>query len=521
VKIVLLENTYNELKLDKMNKNYSNDLEMMNFDNNIKTTKQDKQSDAYINNVVLNNTPLATNYWQQCLDIIRDNIEEQAFNTWFLPLKAKSFEDNKLIIQIPSQWYQEWIEENYYNLLQVTVKRVLGENAKLYYETIVVDNTKLETDNIKLETAKIQSSALKYPPTVSNPSQTTKQNMGQNNLNPRYAFESFVVGNSNQLALSAAKAVATETSNVRFNPYFIYGGSGLGKTHLAQAIGNYVLRNNPSKRLLYVSSEQFTIDFVEQAISNDNKKKADFNNIYRNVDILIVDDIQFLSGKKETQNKFFHIFNTLHLEGKQIILTADRSPKDIKDIDDRLLSRFIAGLNVEIRQPDLRLRKEIIKKKSSDEGIILSEEIIAYIAKNVTKSVREIEGTLIKLIAMTIFDNKPLTLELVTEVVTGLASEQKPLTVADIKAKVGSFYGIQIEAMESKSRKYEIALARQMAMYFSRKLTDEPLKTIGQSFGGRDHSTVLHSCQVIENYLATNKKVKIEYETLEAIFNDR
>ena len=483
---------------------------MISIDNKLEKTKTNNVKINATNNIV----EIATNYWKQCLEIIKDNVEEQAFNTWFLPIKAKSFENNSLILQIPSQWYQEWIEENYYNLLNMTVQRVLGKNAKLFYETIIIDN-------IKVEPAKIQSSALKYPPTVNTTVSNQVQQNAQNNLNQRYAFENFVVGDSNRLAFSAAKSVANETNNIRFNPFFIYGSSGLGKTHLAQAIGNYVLRNNPSKRLLYVSSEQFVMDFVEQAISNDNKKKADFNNIYRNVDILIVDDIQFLSGKKETQNKFFHIFNTLHLEGKQIILTADRSPKDIKDIDDRLLSRFIAGLNVEIRQPDLRLRKEIIKKKSSDEGITLSEEIIEYVAKNVTKSVREIEGTLIKLIAMTIFDNKPLTLELVTEVVTGLASEQKPLTVEDIKAKVGLFYGIQIEAMESKSRKYEIALSRQMAMYFSRKLTDEPLKTIGQSFGGRDHSTVLHSCKSIENYLATDKKVRTDCETLEAFFNER
>ena len=453
-------------------------------------------------------------YWQQCLDIIKDNVDLQVLNTWFLPIKAKSFEDNKLTLQIPSQWYQEWIEEHYYQLLNMTIKRVLGEDAKLFYETIVIDNTEVEPAKINFP-AKINSPAFKYPPASG---QIIKHHTA---LNPRYAFESFVVGDSNQLATSAAKSVANEPEGTRFNPFFIYGGSGLGKTHLAQAIGNYVLRNNPSKKLLYVSSEQFTMDFVDQATSNDNKKKSDFNHIYRNVDLLIVDDIQFLSGKLGTQDKFFHIFNSLYLEGKQIVLTADRAPKDITDIDFRLISRFIAGLNVEIRQPDLNLRKEIIRRKSSDEGIILSEEIVEYIAKNVTRNIREIEGTLIKLIAMATFDSKPLTLELVNEVVSGLASDPKPLTIEEIKDKVGLHYNIRVELMESKSRKHKIAFARQMAMYFSRKLTTASLKSIGESFGGRDHSTVLHSCQAIENYLDTDKKIKAEYEILESIFTIR
>jgi chromosomal replication initiator protein len=360
---------------------------------------------------------------------------------------------------------------------------------------------------------------LKYPPIEIN--QTNQLNIQQSNLNQKYVFETFVVGNSNRQAISAAQAISTELNSVRFNPFFIYGGSGFGKTHLAQAIGNCVLRNHPSKRLLYVSSEQFMIDFLEQVNSNDFKKKADFNQAYRNVDLLIVDDIQFLSGKSGTQDKFFHIFNSLYLSGKQIILTADKAPKDIKDIDDRLISRFISGLNIEIGQPDLKLRKDIIRRKSSAEGTILSEEIVEYIAKNVTKSVREIEGILIKLILMTSLDYKPLTLEMVQEVVFGLASEAKPLTVEEIKAKVASYYNVGIELMESKSRKHNIALARQMAMYFSRKLTNASLKAIAKCFGGRNHATVLHSYQVIENYIATDKQVKSEYDALESFFNDR
>ena len=494
-------------RIKKLEKDFSTYFEMIKTkENNNQINDANENASQAANHANEN----ADACWQQCLDIIKDNVDLQVYNTWFLPIKAKSWENDKLTIQIPSQWYQEWIEEHYYKLLNITIKRVLGESAKLFYEIIVIDN-------VEVEPAKINSPAFKYPPVSS---QIDKQHTNQV-LNPRYAFESYVVGDSNQLAVSAAKSVANESDGTRFNPFFIYGGSGLGKTHLAQAIGNYILRNNPAKRLLYVSSEKFTMDFVEQATSNDNKKKANFNHIYRNVDFLIVEDIQFLSGKASTQDKFFHIFNSLYLEGKQIVLTADRPPKDIKDIDNRLISRFIAGLNVEIRQPDLHLRKEIIKRKSSDEGIILSEEIIEYIAKNVTKSVREIEGTLIKIIAMTTFDHKTLNLELVQEIVTGLASEPKPLTVEEIKEKISLHYNIRVEVMISKSRKHEIALARQMAMYFSRKLTNNSLKSIGDSFGGRDHATVLHSCQAIENYLDTDKKIKAEFELLESILTYR
>jgi len=266
------------------------------------------------------------------------------------------------------------------------------------------------------------------------------------------------------------------------------------------------------------------MDYVDQSTTNDNKKKEQFNNTYRSVDVLIVDDIQFLpgkSGKPGTQEKFFNIFNQLLLSGKQIVLTSDKPTKDLKDIDNRLASRFVAGLNVEIRPPDLDLRKDIIRFKSKIENINLSDDIINYIAKCVTKSVRELEGTLIKIVAETLLGNRPLSLDLVKEIITGLASTPSPITMNEIIDKVCIQYNIKPELLETKTRKKEISLARQMSMYLIRKHTQLSLQTIGSRFGGRDHTTVIHSCVSIENYLATDSKVQEEFEILENIIKNR
>lgn len=461
--------------------------------------------------------------WNDCLKIIKDNIGDQAFNTWFVPIKAKSWDDNEksLTIQMPSQFFQEWIEEHYYNLLQNTIRKVFNEpDAQLFYDTVVVKDV-ADSGEIK-----IHSLGLKYPPQrppvqIKAPNKSSKVDYigrNYNNLLQRYAFESFVVGKSNQLAVSASKAVSDEPGGTRFNPFFIYGSSGLGKTHLAQAIGNHIAQHFPEKRILYTSSEQFTIDFVS---ATQNRKNSEFIKLYRDVDVLIIDDIQFLSGKEKTQEKLFYTHDALYHSGKQIILTADKAPRDIQDINERLVSRFMAGLTVEIKQPDYNLRADIVRRKSKSEGIDLSEEVVDIIAKNVTKSIRELEGCVIKLTAIKTLDRKPITPELAKEIILGLASEPKPITVDEIKEKVGTYYNIKPEVMISKSRKQNIAMARQMAIYISRKYTNLSLKEIGTEFGGRDHSTVLHSCRAIQDYIDTDKKVQEEFENLEMIFANR
>jgi chromosomal replication initiator protein len=453
----------------------------------------------------------AQTYWQQCLLIIKDNIDSQAYNTWFKPIIALSFTNNKLIIQLPSEWFREWLDTHYYNLMNTTIKRIIGNEAELIYDVVIVDSN-----------ANLPATIL-YPsqnqPNVGNV-ELHPNKISQSRLNPSYTFDNFIIGNSNITATNATKAVAKELDNTRFNPLVIYGGSGLGKTHLAHAIGNNVQQNYPNKKVIYVSSDTFTNEFVAQVTKRDRKLVNDFNDTYRNIDVLIVDDIQFFAGKKETQDKFFHIFNSLLLEGKQIILTSDKPSADLKAIDNRLSSRFIAGLNVGIKIPDYNHRKDIITYKSRSEGMILSDEIVDYIAKNVTTNIREIQGTLVNISFRTSIGKKTLTLDLVKEVITKLTTEQKPITYEEIVEKVCMQYNLKVELLESKTRKREIVIARQIAMYLARKYTTLSLKTIGERFS-KDHSTAIHSCTTIENYLSIDKKIKEEINILEAIIKNR
>jgi chromosomal replication initiator protein len=453
----------------------------------------------------------ALEHWENCLRLLRDNVSTQVYNTWFSPISALKWQDNVLTVLVPSQFFFEWIEEHYYDLLQKTITHVLGEKARLQYEIIVDQNKD------SLEERTIVVPAFQHPPTNAQPSLTfkTEENTEKqipNFLNPRYSFDNFIIGDSNQLAVSAAKAVAGNPGGTSFNPIFIYGGTGLGKTHLVQAIGNYIVKNSPSKKVLNSNAERFTIEFVE-AIQNN--KVNEFISFYRSIDVLILDDIHVFAGKEKTQDNFFHTFNALHQAGKQIILTSDVPPKELKGVDDRLISRFQWGLNVDIQKPDLEMRMAILKQKSQNEGIHLDNELIEYFAANFKNSVRELEGALINLIAKHTLDKRELDLDLAKEVVKNLNSlTRKEFNINDIKEIVAEHYNIDIEKIESKSRKHEIALARQMSMYLAKRFTNLSLKAIGSHFGGRDHSTVLHSCTAIDNYLSTDKFVRADFEKL-------
>jgi chromosomal replication initiator protein len=457
--------------------------------------------------------PVAVGLWERCLDIIRDNVTPQVFKTWFEKILALKWEQNQFVIQVPSQFFYEWIEEHFYDLLQKTIVQVLGPEARLQYQ-VVVENTDEEADRrtIRLPAkpsaaAAQQQSALPFVQSAPLP-----QNF-PSFLNPNYVFENFIRGESNQLAAAAALAVSEKPGRTKYNPLVMYGNTGLGKTHLVQAIGNRAQQLHRGLRVLYTNSERFTMEYINAV---QNGKVNEFTNFYRSVDILIVDDIQFFSGKEKTQDSFFHTFNALHQAGKQIILTSDKPPKEIRGVDERLISRFQWGLTADVQAPDFEMRMAILQRKAADEGVELAGEIVEYIARHVTSSVRELEGTLISLLAKVSLDSRELTLDLAKEVVRGIATEVAPkeITVKSILTRVSEYYDIAENLITSKTRKQEIVLARQTAMYLTKELTQLSLKSIGGHFGGRDHTTVIHSCQMIHNYLETDPKVQTAIATL-------
>ncbi len=446
--------------------------------------------------------------WNECLAIIRDNVNPLSFKTWFEPIVPLKVEGKQLTIQVPSQFFYEWLEEHYYSLIKKTLTKVLGEGAKLVYSVVMENSSADSKTTINLPPAPKPTSKPSYPIQV----KTTYEQPFESNLNPRYTFDNFVKGDCNQLARAAALAVANNPGGTSFNPLVIYGGVGLGKTHLIQAIGNYVLANKKSLRVYYVSSEKFTIDFVE-AIQKD--RVSDFSNFYRSIDVLIVDDIQFFAGKEKTQDNFFHTFNALHQARKQIVLSCDRPPKELKGLDDRLISRFQWGLIADIQPPDLETRIAILKKKAEDSGVELPQEVIEYIAVHITSNIRELEGCLISLLAKSSLENRKIDIELAKEVVKTIVKDTSvKVSIEEIQRIVSEHFGIPPDMLKAKTRKQEVVLARQIAMYLCKELTDSSLKTIGLHFGGRDHSTVIHACQSVEEDMKKSEKLRNLVESL-------
>ncbi len=496
--------------------NLGKHIDTFNLFPSLSDKKLQQKRKQILDNTELQNDPKAIELWEQCLQLIRDNIGDQMFKTWFAPTKALRWEKEILTISVPSQFFCEWIEEHYFALLRKVVCQILGEKAKLQYQ-VVVDKGKHS-----LEDRAIKLPALRTPPVPSagqaalpfiNAPQLPQQYPTY--LNSRYIFDNFIRGDCNQLAVSAALAVAEQPGKTRYNPLCIYGSTGLGKTHLAQAIANHAVQNNRNQRVFYTNSERFTIEYVS-AIQNN--KVNDFTNFYRSIDVLIVDDIQFFSGKEKTQDNFFHTFNALYQAGKQIILTSDRSPKDLIGVDDRLLSRFQWGLTVDIQPPDYETRLAIIQRKSADEGFEVPSDVAEYLARHIQSSVREIEGALISLLAKVSLDNREMTLQLAKEVARDNSgssnSNTRQITIDDIKKETATYFKLTLEALEGKTRKHEIVLARQSAMYLAKQLTNSSLKTIGANFGGRDHTTVLHSCEMIDNYLKMDNNVQSAIQSI-------
>ena len=428
-----------------------------------------------------------TSVWKTCLNKIKENVTLMTYNTWFLPIKPLELQDSTLRVQLPSQFFWEWIDEHYNSLINKTIHEVIGPAAKLSY---IIAEDKSDSELTESENgAKQGNVTLQEKP-------KPKQNF-ESYLNSRYTFDNFVKGEGNQLARAAAGAISDNPGGTSFNPFFVYGGVGLGKTHLIQAVGNEILKNHPDKKVIYLSSDIFTVEFVDAIQSN---KVNEFSSFYRSMDVLIIDDIQFLIGKEKTQDLFFHIFNTLHQSRKQIILSSDKPPKDLKGLDARLTSRFQWGLTADIQPPELETRIAILKNKTESYGMIVSNEILDYIASNITSNIRELEGCLIKLLANASLNSKEITFELAKKTVKEIATNRKAnnITIETITKNVCEMLGVAENKIRDKTRKKEVVLARQVAMYLSKELTKSSLKTIGLHFGGRDHSTVIHSCTSVE-----------------------
>ncbi len=455
--------------------------------------------------------------WDECLAIIKEHITTLSFKTWFQPITPVRLENKELTIQVPSQFFYDWVEEHYNSLIQKALKTVLGDEAKLYYLIQPDENfSSLQSEHELSLQHKSQSHFNNHVPFTPHISLRTENlHSIKTNLNPRYTFDNFIKGDCNQLARAAALAVANNPGGTSFNPLVIYGGTGLGKTHLMHALGNHAEATGKAKRILYVSSEKFTIDFIE-AVQSDNVNE--FSTLYRSIDLLIVDDIQFFTGKEKTQDNFFHTFNALYQLGKQIVLSSDVPPKELKGLDERLISRFQSGLTADIQPPDLETRIAILRKKSEENQIELSQDVIEFIAANVTNNIRELEGCLISLLARASLENRTINIDLAKDVLRIVVQNVRtPLTIEQIQLAVSKYFDIPVDLLRGKSRRKEIVLARQIAMYLAKELTSSSLKTIGLHFGGRDHSTVIHAYQTIEEYIRTDNEYKQHIDSIRRI----
>ncbi|WP_242131982.1 chromosomal replication initiator protein DnaA [Aestuariivivens marinum] len=459
----------------------------------------------------------AQSVWNNCLEFIKDNIQPQAYKTWFEPIVAVKLTDSALSIQVPSKFFYEWLEEHYVKILKVSLTKELGNNAKLVY-IIKMENTygnkqpfteKIPSSNrTALKSQEIDIPLNNKNPELRNPFVIPgiRNVKIESQLNPNYSFENFLEGDSNRLARSAGLAVAAKPGGTSFNPLLIFGGVGLGKTHLAHAIGVDIKDKYPEKTVLYISAEKFTQQYIESVKKNN---RNDFIHFYQLIDVLIIDDVQFFSGKSGTQDVFFHIFNHLHQNGKQVVLTSDKAPVDMQDIEQRLLSRFKWGLSAELQHPDFETRVSILKNKLYRDGVEMPDDIIDYVAKNIKTNVRELEGAIISLIAQSSFNKKEITLELANQIVEKFVKNTKrEVSIDYIQKVVSDYFQMDIDTLQSKTRKRHIVQARQLAMFFAKKFTKASLASIGSQIGKRDHATVLHACKTVDNLSSTDKQFR-------------
>ncbi|MDD4293386.1 MAG: chromosomal replication initiator protein DnaA, partial [Bacteroidales bacterium] len=449
--------------------------------------------------------------WNNCLQIIQDIIPPSSFKTWFDPIKAVKFYNSVLTIEVPSHFFREYLEEHFIDLIGKTLRRVIGQEAKLEYNVRVVSNE--ETVTLPQQNSQeLTNRSVPFPNQNGNFANPfvipgLQQRQIDPQLNPNYNFNNFIEGECNRLARAAGLNIAMNPGKNTFNPLFLYGGSGLGKTHLAQAIGIDIKEKYPEKIVLYVSANRFQTQFMDAA--NVKNKLTDFLHFYQMIDVLIIDDVHEFAGKPGTQNAFFHIFSHLHNIGKQLILTSDKAPSEMIDLEQRLLSRFKWGLVAELIPPDFETRVSILKAKSYNDGITLPEDVINYLANSITTNVREIEGTLISLLAQSTLTHRKITLELAETLTEKFVSKNKiEISVGKIQKIVCDYFKISSESFLSQSRKREFVQARQIAMYLSRNLTNNSLASIGAQIGGRDHATVLHAYNTVKDLIDTNRSFR-------------
>ena len=454
--------------------------------------------------------------WNRCLEIIRDNVPEQTYKTWFLPIIPLKYEDKTLVVQVPSQFFYEFLEDKFVDLLRKTLYKVIGEGTKLMYN-VMVDKSSRPEKTVNYESAHR---------TIMPQKQTIDKAIPQipvpdldPHLNPEYNFDTFIEGYSNKLSRSVAEAVALNPAKTIFNPLFLYGASGVGKTHLANAIGTKIKELYPEKRVLYVSAHLFQVQYTDSVRNNTTN---DFINFYQTIDILIIDDIQEFAGVTKTQNTFFHIFNHLHQNGKQLILTSDRAPVLLQGMEERLITRFKWGMVAELEKPTVELRKNILRNKIHRDGLQFPPEVIDYIAENVNESVRDLEGIVIAIMARSTIFNKEIDLDLAQHIVHGVVhNETKAVTIDDILKVVCKHFDLEASAIHTKSRKREVVQARQIAMYLAKNYTDFSTSKIGKFIGNKDHATVLHACKTVKGQLEVDKSFQAEVQEIESLLKKK
>lgn len=443
---------------------------------------------------VLTNAELQTK-WSQCLSIIKDNVSEAIYNTWFADIKAVKYEESTLTIQVKSNFVYEFLEENAVSLLGYTLNKVMGEGTRLMY-SVLTDKENEITMEVEPE----------------NVAASEAEQVLDSMLISKYTFDNYVEGISNRLSRSVAVSVANKPGRT-FNPLFIHGASGVGKTHLVNAIGCKIKELHPELRVLYISAHLFQVQYTDSILQ---RSFNDFMRFYQSIDVLIIDDIQEIAGLQKTQTAFFHIFNHLHLNGKQLIMTSDRSPAQLKGMEERLITRFKWGLTAEIEKPDLELRKNILRSKVHKDGLKFPEEVITYIAENVDASIRDLEGIVVSMMAHSTINSADIDVNLARRIVGGFSNfEKRPITMEEIIKKVTEFYAVEPSVINTRSRKREVVLVRQVAMYLAKKYLDLSTSKIGQYIGKRDHATVLHACKTITNLAETDKQFRYELNQIE------